>query len=278
MNNISLIDFLLSHSKIERNFILDFFDIKDNYRIRGHSPFVIDLEIVSIWLDVNNYELKKTLIKSYKKNVDYKLVRGQPLASSKHGGNNKINAYITVDCFKMLCMRSNSKKADLVRKYYIKIEELIDEYKQFIIDAQANEINKLEYELIEDKYPKKKYFYIYSIDELYKIGASKTLKLKFNNINSSHTYNIKPYLIIKTKYADKVEKCIETLLYSNKIKKSKDFYKTSLVDIIRALIDCQELIKHFICVDCNKTISKSKISKHTEKYHNKEKIYKIKNK
>ena len=278
MNNISLIDFLLSHSKIERNFILDFFDIKDNYHIRGHSPFVIDLEIVSIWLDVNNYELKKTLIKSYKKNVDYKLVRGQPLASSKHGGNNKINAYITVDCFKMLCMRSNSKKADLVRKYYIKIEELIDEYKQFIIYAQANEINKLEYELIEDKYPKKKYFYIYSIDELYKIGASKTLKLKFNNINSSHTYNIKPYLIIKTKYADKVEKCVETLLYSNKIKKSKDFYKTSLVNIIHALIDCQELIKHFICVDCNKTISKSKISKHTEKYHNKEKIYKIKNK
>jgi hypothetical protein len=63
----------------------------------------------------------------------------------------------------MLCMRSNTKKADEVRKYYIQIEELIDEYKQFIIEAQSNEINKLEYELIKEKYPEDSHFYIYEI-------------------------------------------------------------------------------------------------------------------
>ena len=53
--------------------------------------------------------------------------------------------------------------------------------KQFIIDAQANEINKLEYELVKEKYPEDSHFYIFEINKLYKIGATKNLKLRFKS-------------------------------------------------------------------------------------------------
>ena len=34
MNKISLENFLLTHSKIDKNFILDFFDIINNYHVK----------------------------------------------------------------------------------------------------------------------------------------------------------------------------------------------------------------------------------------------------
>jgi phage anti-repressor protein len=123
---------VLTYSKIDKNFILDFFDIRNNYHVKDNYPFIINLEIVSLWLNTSKRDLKKTLVTSYMENVDYKLAGSALPASSKHGGHNKKYIYLTVDCFKMLCMRSNTPKANEVRKYYIQIEELIDEYKQFI--------------------------------------------------------------------------------------------------------------------------------------------------
>ena len=40
---------------------------------------------------------------------------------------------ITPDCMKRMCMLSTTKKAEDVRTYFIKIEKLIDKYKQIII-------------------------------------------------------------------------------------------------------------------------------------------------
>lgn len=56
--------------------------------------------------------------------------------------------FITPETFKMLCLRSNTKKAEEIRKYYIQLEDLVNEYKDFIIKSQANKIEKLEYELV----------------------------------------------------------------------------------------------------------------------------------
>lgn len=255
MNKISLENFLLTHSRIDKTFISDFFDIRNNYHTKDNYPFIINLEVVSLWLNANKRELKKTLISSYIEKVDYILGGGAPPPRSKHGGHNKKYVYLTVDCFKMLCMRSNTKKAEEVRKYYIQIEELIDEYKQFIIDAQAREIEKLEYELVKEKYPEDSHFYIYEINKLYKIGATKNLKLRFKNINSSHPYSIKPIFTLKTDYPYQVEKCIQSILMKDRIKNKKDFYKTTLLKILEGVNDCEKIIEKYICFIIRKCIA-----------------------
>ena len=50
---------------------------------------IINLEIVSLWLNTGKHELKKTLVASYIENNDYRLAGGGPPASLKYGGNNK---------------------------------------------------------------------------------------------------------------------------------------------------------------------------------------------
>lgn len=144
MDEIGLRDFLLSHSKISDKFILEFFHIRTNYHVKKYKPFIINLDIVGVWLGTTKNKLKETLTKSYVKNKDYKLAFRSRIASNTHGGNNKIDIFITPETFKMLCLRSNTKKAEEVRKYYTQLEDLVSEYKDFIIKSQADKIDKLD--------------------------------------------------------------------------------------------------------------------------------------
>jgi phage anti-repressor protein len=258
MDEKDLRDFLLTHSKINKKFILDFFDIRTNYHANIHKPFIINLEIVGLWLNTTKNKLKETLVNSYKKNKDYKLAFPSRKASFNHGGDNKIDIFITPDTFKMLCMRSNTKKAEEVRKYYIQLEDLVNEYKEFIIKSQAEKIEKLEYELVGDKYTEAGYFYIYKINDYYKIGATNNLKLRFKNINSSHPFSIKPILTAKSKTPFQIEKCVQSIFAQKRIKKNKDFYKVELVELLDAIKDCEKIIDKYKCYKCNTNIQNIK--------------------
>ena len=258
MDDKGLRDFLLSHSKIDETFILDFFDIRTNYHAIKHKPFIINLEVVSLWLCTRKTKLKETLVKSYKKNIDYKIAARARSPNTTRGGNNKIDVFITPDTFKMLCMRSNTKKAEEVRKYYVQLEDLVNEYREFIIKSQSDKIERLEYELVGDKYKEGGHFYIYKIDEYYKIGATNNLKLRFKNINSAHPYSIKPILSIKSKTPFQIEKCIQSILAQKRIKKNKDFYKVKLGELLDVLTDCEKIIDKYQCRKCNNKIKNIK--------------------
>lgn len=254
MDEKGLRDFLLTHSNIDKKFILDFFDIRTNYNVNAQKPFIINLEIVSLWLGTKKYKLKETLVKSYNKNQDYILAHRERLANNTRGGQNKIDVFITSETFKMLCLRSNTKKAEEVRKYYIQLEDLVNEYRDFIIKLQAEKIKKLEYELIGDKYTEEGYFYIYKIDKYYRIGATNNLKLRFKNINSSHPFSIKPILTAKSKTPFQIEKCVQSLLADKRIKKNKDFYKVELSILLDAIEDCEKIINKYKCYKCETNI------------------------
>jgi len=103
-------------------------------------------------------KLKQNLIENYSKNIDYisnkTLVHPKVHQEASHGGHNKKLILLTPDCFKMLCMRSRTVKADKVRQYYVDLEKLIDSYKDTIINNQNKKISILENDMKNEKYPK----------------------------------------------------------------------------------------------------------------------------
>ena len=152
-------DFLITHSKIDKTFIYDFFIIQKIGKNSEYKPFIMDLELVAKWLDTGKKDIKDTLKASYIENVDYKVmgVDRNNLKKSKKsknlGGRPSIKIYITTNCFKLLCMRSKTAKSEEVRKYYLELEKLVDEYKDYIIKTQEEKIRNLEYELNPEKLP-----------------------------------------------------------------------------------------------------------------------------
>ena len=67
---LSFMNFLKKYSNVPNQFIDDFFSLMD-YRDFESNEKIVDLDKIVKWLDINKAMAKKTLMKSYRKNIDY---------------------------------------------------------------------------------------------------------------------------------------------------------------------------------------------------------------
>jgi phage anti-repressor protein len=100
------------------------------------KEFVINFDIVWNWVGFTKIGNAKTLlIKNFIEHKDYiKLAFFSAEASlsslNQHGGHNKETILLTVDCFKNFCMKAGTTRANEVRQYYIKMENILHKYIQ----------------------------------------------------------------------------------------------------------------------------------------------------
>ncbi len=73
------------------------------------TDHVIDIDVVSKWLNVRKDSIVTTLYASYKKDIDYvtKALPKKP-PGSRHGGHNRMLIFLTPDCAKRISIRSRA--------------------------------------------------------------------------------------------------------------------------------------------------------------------------
>jgi hypothetical protein len=184
------------------------------------DDFVIDIKEIWSWLGFDRVDsCKRTLAKHFIENVDYKI----SFASSIHEANyfppscgiktetrgrpaEKIT--MNIETFKKLCMKSNTKKADEVHNYFVKLERIMME----VLDEESSELRmqlkakddltakkiKTKEEIISDQFPENT-MCIYIVDigihdgnHLIKFGESNNLKQRMTD----HRRNFKDFELI----------------------------------------------------------------------------------
>lgn len=247
-------NFLKKYSDVPNGFIEDFFSIaKESY---NDNDISIDFEKVTLWLNVKKGNLKRLLIANFQEKYDYKLNKIKVNNKVRSGSNYVDQIYITPDCFKELCMLSQTPKAKEVRRYYLSIEKLIRKYHNYIQEKLYEKINLLE----ANQKPKVNikggviYFFkalndikIDDLDpeELLKIGKTINDKNRFNTYNSGNVNNIDPIFIVEVDNIDKVENCIKNLLKERQYRKHKEIYKIRPDVLKQVFTDCKNLVEGF---------------------------------
>jgi hypothetical protein len=138
-NNFLLEKIQENFSTFEQQLFVSSFYCYLNYD--KNTDFVVDLDNVWKWLGFTQKAHAKTMIEiNFKISVDYKIVTSddsdddQPCHSpnksgsdkpKKHGGHNKQTIKLTIRCFKLLCLKAQTKKAGEIHEYYMKLEEII---------------------------------------------------------------------------------------------------------------------------------------------------------
>ena len=237
---LELKEFLKKYSTVPNTFLDEFYDMQITNNVS--TDFKIDLDILSKWLDARKDHLKETLLTSYNENIDYTIKQE---INKGRGGKPTDRIMLTNDCFKRLCMLSRSKKAEMVRTYFISLEKLIDKYKDHIIKSMEEKIKQLENNQKPIVNPQSGVVYVLktdkSIQDLYKIGKTKMFKNRMKTHNSSHNDNIEVIFVYETNDIDKVEGCLKVMLKDKQYKKRKEFYEVD-IDLIKELISkCDEL-------------------------------------
>jgi phage anti-repressor protein len=230
---ISLQHFLKKYSSISNTFINDFFSLYTTETTE--NDLVIYFDNLVIWLKIRKDSLKRTLIDTYIKNIDYKIKK----IKSTTPGKPKEEIMITADCCKRLCMLSKTKKAEEVRTYFIEIEKLMNKYKNYIIEALNKQVGILENNQKPIPNNKGGIIYVLKTDKdivnLYKLGKTKKFKERIKTHNSSHIDNVDIVHIYETDYIDEVEKCLKNVLSTKQYRKRKEFYQIDL-DVLKELI------------------------------------------
>ena len=114
-----------------------------NYDTR--KDFVINLDKVWKWMGYSRVDhCKVVLIRNFIENQDYKIFAPEDAgeknigAETDHeakeenkketrGGHNREFITLTVQCFKKLCLKSKTTRADEIHDYYLGLEEILNE-------------------------------------------------------------------------------------------------------------------------------------------------------
>jgi hypothetical protein len=230
---MDLIAFLKTHTKIKNDFIDDFFglyDSKDKYN------FSININSIVKWFKIRKDTIKSTLKESYTKNIDYKIIKGI-LTGNK--GKPSETILLTPKCFKLMAMQSKTKKAVQVREYYYELEQVIDQYKEYIIKGLEDKIKTLENNQKPKINPSKGVIYIIQTsNEIghYKIGKTKNLRKRLNSYNGDKKDDIIPIYIYETEDINNVELCIKNYAKEYQYRKYKEVYKID-INLLKELIN-----------------------------------------
>lgn len=229
--------FLKQYSTIPNTFIDSFVSLYDSETVQ--TDFVVDVDVASKWLGIHKFVLLKTLRESYKKDIDYVETRAT-VKVGKYGGNNYKKVMLTPDCFKRVCMRSRSKRAEEVRTYFIQLESLLVKYKSYIIEGMDKEIKSLE-RSVKPKNEEDSAGFIYIIkaspekDSVYKIGRTGDLNKRLATYSTGTIDGVEVLFKYRTDNHKIVEACCKLWLKKYQYRKYKEVYQANL-DMIKHII------------------------------------------
>jgi len=201
---ITFADFLKKYSTIPNQFIDDFFKVLQYNEY--NDTFFINFDNVVKWLGQRKDSTKRTLVDNFIKNVDYTLKK-----NDKFRGKPKNDILLKQSTFKKLCMISKSNRAKEVREYFLKVEETLNKYKDYIINSLKTQVKTMDTSLKPRKKPSKGVIYGFEITDnnrkFIKIGKSKDFLQRMKQHNSSHANKIDVEFLFETDNFSEVEGC-----------------------------------------------------------------------
>lgn len=112
------------------------------------TDFVIDLDKTWQWVGFSKKDKAKRLLeKSFTLDKDYKyFLHHKDGQKSGSGGHNKEIIMLTINAFKSFCIKADTKKADEIHNYYLKLETMLHE----LIDEETSELRN-QLQLIDEE-------------------------------------------------------------------------------------------------------------------------------
>lgn len=245
--NIKLLEKIkLNFSNFEQRLFLSSFYCYLNYH--QTNDFIIDLDNIWSWLGFSQKSNSKRLLaKKFILDKDYKILTYPNVDQNiNHGGHNREIILLNVETFKKFCLKADTRKADEIHDYYIKLEQII----QDTINEEKEELKvQLQNSLQSSEHEKKKAveqtlinqfpintecIYLGTIDntnnngeKLIKFGHTNNLNIrvmdhrnKYNNFILVEAYKVQNKVEIENliKIHPKIKKQIRNIIANDKTK------------------------------------------------------------
>lgn len=252
---MKITDFLKKHSLISSDFIDDFYNFYDEGQ--NEYDFVIDLEKLSNWLEIQKSHLKRLLDDNFEEDEDYIIEEKTKGKGQGKGGNNRKRVMLTYVCSKLLCMLSKTKKADIIRRFYVELEKILILYKDSIVNDLNNQLGiKNNNRNIIEKTKEKGLIYILKLDDNIinsdkdsfesKLGNSGDLKDRMKQYKVGRIDELPIVYVYITDDMIDLENCLKDCLKRKQIVENTETYKITLEEVKETIKYCNKLKSQLI--------------------------------
>lgn len=219
------------------------------------TDFVIDLDDIWKWLGFSRKEFcKKALEKNFVKDIDFKVALLQLEKRKNEGGHNKETITLTINTFKKLCLKANTKKADEIHDYFLKLEETFQDIVNEETDELRNQLMDKQKELNRERALRNKmlnrkwydsesgdcvYVFVDNVNDpnsLIKIGKSKHImdrEAAYSNANKSGSIEY----VKRCNDCSLTEKVCHHILDKYRENKLQEFFQVPLELAIKTIND-----------------------------------------
>ena len=248
-------EFLKSHSLISSDFIDDFYGFYDEGQ--NEYDYVVDLEKLANWLEVKKENLKRLLEDNFEEDEDYIIEKKETGIGKGKGQNNRKKTLLTYTCSKLLCMMSKTKKADIIRRFYVELEKLIISYKESIVNDLHNRLGiKVENTNIIKKNKEQGLIYVLKLDDTKinsnnvefesKIGKTMDIKNRMGQYKVGRINDLPIVYVYLTNDVIDLERCIKDCLKRKQIVNGTETYKISLEEVKDTIKYCNKMKSQLI--------------------------------
>jgi hypothetical protein len=244
-----------------------------NYDIK--SSFVVDLDEIWKWTGFSRKDPAKRLLeKCFTINIDYIVENFAPPTggagyekvsdaetndeSRNLGGSgaNKETILMTVNTFKKFCLKANTKRADEIHDYYIKLEELLHETVMEENDDIRNQLSLTHTRLYQkdkkisqlSKYVLRKFnnkfkagncvYFVRSpaIKDRFKVGSTANINTRLQDFSTSSPEPFEVIELFFTEFHTLLEKSIKEMFSKCRVSVNCEWYHNTEQDAIKQFI------------------------------------------
>jgi phage anti-repressor protein len=206
---------------------------------------VILLDYVATWLDMRKSNLHRTLTRTYVKGVDYIVERGSNpnKTEGQRASNNYLRVLITPDCFKRLCMLSRTKKAEVVRTYFIDVETQFLRYHAQLLEGMRHDLNPKRGTLPHGNTGG--YIYVIRASEavstMFKVGRAAALKARLFSYQTGKAHEVDLLYVYAVHNMRSAERCVKAALEEFQYRKRREVYQVPLDLIKEVVVKCDAI-------------------------------------
>lgn len=226
-HKITLKDFLKKFTAIPEKFINEYAKF---YDMCSDNKFGIKItDIMEYFLILNRDKFEERIRNNYEKGVDYETLEYHHKSQK---GIKDVEYMISFDGFEKIAMRSNTKKGQLFRDYFIMLRKFIDYYKQHF----ANKIMELT--------TTNKFIYILLVNKnknIFKLGRTINMRKRLQSYATGKDQHPDIKFIMIVNDDKKVEKCSKMFLKVKQFKSNKELYKINLDYLKYTIYTCAKL-------------------------------------
>ena len=199
---------------------------------------------------ITTFAPHKVDVRTYIKGIDYVSRKASNPSNipGRRGSNNYNLVLLSPDCFKRMCMMSRTKKAEMVRSYFIDVETQFLRYREELLEGLRRDLNPQRAALPPSACKSSGAGYLYiiratddGVERMFKVGRTCDVKARLFSYQTGKAHEVDLLYVLKVSDMKSAEKCVRDHVREFQFRTRREVYQVPIDLLKDIMVKCNAI-------------------------------------